>query len=203
MVMDTLGFEPRAFRMRSGCDTTTPCAQLRLALPGMYQQEVHVFRARDSCRRRSIPRRLPADHVLARHLTAIRQRQRQTPKEPRRAHLAQASDYVKAWVCDVDCPPTADRGPSGPGWTRLALRPPLWVDQPVPGLIALGALWRRARQALNTARAARLVADVPPGCRKRAPTTRATHGLLTGLGGLWLARRDVLSLSPAIWQGNA
>jgi hypothetical protein len=26
--MDTLGFEPRAFRMRSGCDTTTPCAPL-------------------------------------------------------------------------------------------------------------------------------------------------------------------------------
>ena len=25
--LDTLGFEPRAFRMRSGCDTTTPCAQ--------------------------------------------------------------------------------------------------------------------------------------------------------------------------------
>ena len=24
--MDALGFEPRAFRMRSGCDTTTPCA---------------------------------------------------------------------------------------------------------------------------------------------------------------------------------
>ena len=24
--MDTLGFEPRAFHMRSGCDTTTPCA---------------------------------------------------------------------------------------------------------------------------------------------------------------------------------
>ena len=24
--MDTLGFEPRAFRMRSGCDATTPCA---------------------------------------------------------------------------------------------------------------------------------------------------------------------------------
>ena len=24
--MDTLGTEPRAFRMRSGCDTTTPCA---------------------------------------------------------------------------------------------------------------------------------------------------------------------------------
>ena len=26
--VDTLGFEPRAFRMRSGCDTTTPCAQM-------------------------------------------------------------------------------------------------------------------------------------------------------------------------------
>ena len=25
--MDTLGIEPRAFRMRSGCDTTTPCAR--------------------------------------------------------------------------------------------------------------------------------------------------------------------------------
>merc|ERR1711978_124749 len=24
--MDTLGFEPRAFCMRSGCDATTPCA---------------------------------------------------------------------------------------------------------------------------------------------------------------------------------
>ena len=24
--MDTLGFEPRAFRVRSGCDATTPCA---------------------------------------------------------------------------------------------------------------------------------------------------------------------------------
>ena len=29
--MDTLGFEPRAFRMRSGCDTTTPCAQYEFA----------------------------------------------------------------------------------------------------------------------------------------------------------------------------
>jgi hypothetical protein len=29
--MDTLGIEPRAFRMRSGCDTTTPCAPCRNA----------------------------------------------------------------------------------------------------------------------------------------------------------------------------
>ena len=29
--MDTLGFEPRAFRMRSGCDTTTPCAPCSIA----------------------------------------------------------------------------------------------------------------------------------------------------------------------------
>ena len=29
--MDTLGIEPRASRMLSGCDTTTPCAPRRLA----------------------------------------------------------------------------------------------------------------------------------------------------------------------------
>ena len=29
IIMDTLGFEPRAFRMRSGYDTTTPCALVR------------------------------------------------------------------------------------------------------------------------------------------------------------------------------
>ena len=33
--MDTLGFEPRALRMRSGCDTTTPCAQWRGTVPGV------------------------------------------------------------------------------------------------------------------------------------------------------------------------
>jgi hypothetical protein len=27
--VDTLGFEPRALRMRSGCDTLTPCARLQ------------------------------------------------------------------------------------------------------------------------------------------------------------------------------
>ena len=27
--MDTLGIDPRAFRMRGGCDTATPCAQLK------------------------------------------------------------------------------------------------------------------------------------------------------------------------------
>ena len=30
--MDTLGFEPRAFRMGSGCDTTTPCAELMMKI---------------------------------------------------------------------------------------------------------------------------------------------------------------------------
>ena len=29
--LDTLGIEPRAFRMRSGCDTTTPCALYQIA----------------------------------------------------------------------------------------------------------------------------------------------------------------------------
>ena len=31
--MDTLGIEPRASRMLSGCDTTTPCAQMLVAIP--------------------------------------------------------------------------------------------------------------------------------------------------------------------------
>ena len=34
--MDTLGIEPRASRMLSGCDTTTPCAPLLLN-PGVAQ----------------------------------------------------------------------------------------------------------------------------------------------------------------------
>ena len=31
--LDTLGFEPRAFRVRSGCETTTPCAPLLMSAP--------------------------------------------------------------------------------------------------------------------------------------------------------------------------
>ena len=44
--MDTLGFEPRAFRMRSGCDTTTPCAQYKTAstkLSGVFFAHVNPF----------------------------------------------------------------------------------------------------------------------------------------------------------------
>ena len=41
--MDTLGIEPRAFRMRSGCDTTTPCA-----LEWRCTLRVTMF-ARDAC----------------------------------------------------------------------------------------------------------------------------------------------------------
>ena len=33
--VDTLGIEPRASRMLSGCDTTTPCAQLSMILKSM------------------------------------------------------------------------------------------------------------------------------------------------------------------------
>ena len=33
--MDTLGIEPRASRMLSGCDTTTPCAQCKSAFPSI------------------------------------------------------------------------------------------------------------------------------------------------------------------------
>ena len=31
--LDTLGIEPRAFRMQSGCDTATPCAHMEAATP--------------------------------------------------------------------------------------------------------------------------------------------------------------------------
>ena len=41
--MDTLGIEPRAFRMRSGCDTTTACA-----LEWRCTLRVTMF-ARDAC----------------------------------------------------------------------------------------------------------------------------------------------------------
>ncbi len=41
--MDTLGFEPMAFRMRSGCDTTTPCAPDGLWWPRI-KVEPHVAR---------------------------------------------------------------------------------------------------------------------------------------------------------------
>ena len=34
--MDTLGIEPRAFRMQSGCDTTTPCARHRFRIGGLH-----------------------------------------------------------------------------------------------------------------------------------------------------------------------
>ena len=30
--MDTLGIEPRAFRMQSGCDTTTPCVRQNMEM---------------------------------------------------------------------------------------------------------------------------------------------------------------------------
>ena len=47
--MDTLGFEPRAFRMRSGCDATTPCAPWNQSAPHlpsalMHAVPIHVIR---------------------------------------------------------------------------------------------------------------------------------------------------------------
>ena len=56
--MDTLGIEPRASRMLSGCDTTTPCAQVivqyRPTLPpcrSFYSKEYRVHnRAADGAR---------------------------------------------------------------------------------------------------------------------------------------------------------
>ena len=50
--MDPLGFEPRAFRMRSGCDTTTPCARTqkqttRISTP--FGQHVAILIHRTAC----------------------------------------------------------------------------------------------------------------------------------------------------------
>ena len=36
--MDILGFEPRAFRMQSGCDATTPYAQLHISFTAMKRR---------------------------------------------------------------------------------------------------------------------------------------------------------------------
>ena len=46
VIMDTLGIEPRAFRMRSGCDTTTPCArhsQLACAVAHWASRQLQVM----------------------------------------------------------------------------------------------------------------------------------------------------------------
>ena len=48
-ILDTLGIEPRAFRMRSGCDTTTPCA-----LCSTCKQAEHVLWKLDDPRTRAI-----------------------------------------------------------------------------------------------------------------------------------------------------
>ena len=39
--MDTLGFEPRAFRMRCGCDATAPCAPCRHTCSCMLMEHRH------------------------------------------------------------------------------------------------------------------------------------------------------------------
>ena len=44
--VDTLGVEPRAFRMRSGCDTTTPCAPARLLLRAPLGVQLRPLRMR-------------------------------------------------------------------------------------------------------------------------------------------------------------
>ena len=50
--MDTLGFEPRAFRMRSGCDTTTPCAQMMNLKSASIQVQSYInwiMRRKQTC----------------------------------------------------------------------------------------------------------------------------------------------------------
>ena len=49
-LMDTLGFEPRAFRMRSGCDATTPCAPCRHTCSCMFIEHWRWSRCQSAVR---------------------------------------------------------------------------------------------------------------------------------------------------------
>ena len=49
--MDTLRFEPRAFRMRSGCDTTTPCALEKQRRNTTWTQSSFLFGSRPKSKR--------------------------------------------------------------------------------------------------------------------------------------------------------
>ena len=58
-IVDTLGVEPRAFRMQSGCDTTTPCARVvgRLGRDSCRVPTVQIQAAAcAACRRCVVPR---------------------------------------------------------------------------------------------------------------------------------------------------
>ena len=65
--MDTLGIEPRAFRMRSGCDTTTPCARChgdgtRAYVGVRYQESKQLAdEGQENLRRRELNPGLPRD----------------------------------------------------------------------------------------------------------------------------------------------
>ena len=59
--MDTLGIEPRAFRMRSGCDTTTPCARdccaPAMSIPAIAQLVEHL--TVEPCSNQMVPGSIP------------------------------------------------------------------------------------------------------------------------------------------------
>ena len=58
-IMDTLGSERRAFRMRSGCDTTTPCAP---AIKGPLHGHMAVRQPLRAMRARRPPATYPLGH---------------------------------------------------------------------------------------------------------------------------------------------
>ena len=66
MTMDTLGFEPRAFRMRSGCDTTTPCARAcctpAVPTPAIAQLVEHL--TVEPCSNQMVPGSIPGMRTL-------------------------------------------------------------------------------------------------------------------------------------------
>ena len=47
--MDTLGIEPRASRMLSGCDTTTPCALLTIFFLCLHEVYAHDTNTDAAC----------------------------------------------------------------------------------------------------------------------------------------------------------
>ena len=65
--MDTLGIEPRASRMLSGCDTTTPCARryahgARSCPIGLCQEAQQLYaEGQEKLRRRELNPGLPRD----------------------------------------------------------------------------------------------------------------------------------------------
>ena len=63
--MDTLGIEPRASRMLSGCDTTTPCARACCtpAVPNPATAQLVEHLAVEPCNNQMVPGSIPGGRI--------------------------------------------------------------------------------------------------------------------------------------------